>query len=69
MLVDLNMPEGVVLVRKARGPDGIHGVLGMVREGYVYSVAVSQLPALVASGEFVEVDLLGESDAAADARS
>lgn len=51
--LELRLPEGVVLIRKERPPDGVHALLGQVQTGYVYSVDVERAAALCADGEFV----------------
>lgn len=39
---ELNLPDGIVMVRKRRAPDmGIHPVLGLVRVGWCYPVKVA----------------------------
>lgn len=48
----LALPEGVVLLKKARGPDGVHRFVGATQTGHVYCVAVEHLPSVCACGEF-----------------
>lgn len=51
----LQLPEGDVLVRKVRGPDGTHDWLGYVKRGRVYCLSADRAAALCAPGGEFEV--------------
>lgn len=48
----LAVPEGEILVRKVRGPDGIHERIGYCKVGRLYTVGDQWAARMVEGGEF-----------------
>lgn len=48
----IGVPEGEILVRKVRGPDGIHERIGWAKVGRIYTVGDRWAARMVEGGEF-----------------